>query len=68
MEVTELEAGVNVPASAFEIPAGYEETQIVLPGKGGSRNGSGDKPMKRNPSFPFDPHPRHRRPPAGPRR
>lgn len=29
MEVTQLDAGANVPASAFEIPAGYEETQIL---------------------------------------
>lgn len=30
MEVTQLDAGASVPASAFEIPAGYEETQIPL--------------------------------------
>lgn len=34
MEVTELDTSANVPASAFEIPAGYEETQI-LPAQGG---------------------------------
>lgn len=34
MEVTELDANANVPASAFEIPSGYEETQ-VLPAQSG---------------------------------
>jgi hypothetical protein len=33
MEVTELKTGVTVPETAFEIPAGYEETQIVIPGQ-----------------------------------
>ncbi len=36
MEVTEIDANATVPASAFEIPAGYEETQIMpaQPGSG----------------------------------
>jgi hypothetical protein len=29
MEVTQLDAGASVPASTFEIPAGYKETQIA---------------------------------------
>lgn len=29
MEVTQLDASASVPASAFEIPAGYQETQIL---------------------------------------
>jgi hypothetical protein len=29
MEVTQLDTGASVPASAFEIPAGYKETQIA---------------------------------------
>jgi Domain of unknown function (DUF4412) len=29
MEVTQFDAGASVPASAFEIPAGYKETQIA---------------------------------------
>lgn len=36
MEVTQLDASANVPASAFEIPAGYKETQI-LPEQSGQR-------------------------------
>ena len=36
MEVTQLDAGATVPASAFEIPAGYEKTEIpMLPPGGG---------------------------------
>lgn len=31
MEVTELDTKVNVPGSSFEIPAGYEKTEMVLP-------------------------------------
>lgn len=36
MEVTEIDANATVPASAFEIPSGYEETQIMpaQPGSG----------------------------------
>jgi hypothetical protein len=30
MEVTELDTKASVPASAFEIPAGYEETEIMM--------------------------------------
>ena len=29
MEVTQLDASASVPATAFEIPAGYEKTQIL---------------------------------------
>jgi hypothetical protein len=29
MEVTQLDTSANVPASAFEIPAGYQETQLL---------------------------------------
>ncbi len=29
MEVTQLDTSVDVPASSFEIPAGYEETQLL---------------------------------------
>ncbi|HEV7784472.1 MAG TPA: hypothetical protein VGQ28_03990, partial [Thermoanaerobaculia bacterium] len=36
MEVTELETGASVPASSFEIPAGYKEAQMA-PGKEGVR-------------------------------
>lgn len=32
-EVTELKTGVAVADGAFEIPAGYEETEIALPGQ-----------------------------------
>ena len=34
MEVTQLDAGASVPASAFEIPAGYQETQMLPTGEG----------------------------------
>ena len=38
MEVTQFDASASVPASAFEIPAGYKETQIVpTQGNGGGR-------------------------------
>lgn len=30
MEVTQLDASASVPASAFEVPAGYEKTEIPL--------------------------------------
>jgi len=36
MEVTQLDANANVAASTFEIPAGYEKTEI-LPAQGGAR-------------------------------
>jgi hypothetical protein len=29
MEVTQLETSASVPASSFELPAGYKETQMV---------------------------------------
>lgn len=32
MQVTQLDTSATVPASRFEIPAGYEETEMVLPG------------------------------------
>lgn len=34
MEVTELDTQANVPATAFEIPAGYEKTEAMMPGQG----------------------------------
>lgn len=37
MEVTQLDASASVPASAFEIPAGYKETQITPTQQGGGR-------------------------------
>lgn len=33
MEVTLLDAKVSVPAANFEIPVGYEETQMMVPGQ-----------------------------------
>ena len=35
MEVTELDTSANVPAASFEIPAGYEKTEIMMPVQGG---------------------------------
>ncbi|MFL6194288.1 MAG: DUF4412 domain-containing protein [Thermoanaerobaculia bacterium] len=35
MEVTELNASASVPATAFEIPAGYKETEMIAPQQGG---------------------------------
>jgi hypothetical protein len=32
MQVTQLDTGVTVPAARFEIPAGYKETEMALPG------------------------------------
>ncbi len=37
MEVTQFDAKASVPASAFEIPAGYKETQIAPTQQGGGR-------------------------------
>jgi len=34
MEVTELDTSANVAASSFEIPAGYQETQLLPTGEG----------------------------------
>lgn len=34
MEVTELDANATVPAARFEIPSGYEETQMAVPTAG----------------------------------
>lgn len=31
MEVTEIDTGADAPASAFEIPAGYEKTEMMMP-------------------------------------
>jgi hypothetical protein len=43
MEVTKLDTSATVAASRFEIPAGYEETQLML-GPGASANdGSGEE-------------------------
>ncbi|HEY4563031.1 MAG TPA: DUF4412 domain-containing protein [Thermoanaerobaculia bacterium] len=36
MEVTQFDAGASVPASAFEIPAGYKETQVAPTQQGAS--------------------------------
>ena len=36
LEVTELDANATVEASKFEIPAGYEETQMAVPALGGN--------------------------------
>jgi hypothetical protein len=36
MEVTQFDAGASVPASTFEIPAGYKETQIAPTQQGAS--------------------------------
>jgi hypothetical protein len=33
MEVTQLETSATVPAGSFELPAGYKETQMVVPTK-----------------------------------
>lgn len=35
MEVTQLDASASIPAGAFEIPAGYEETQLMPMRPGG---------------------------------
>ena len=35
MEVTELDTKANVPGSSFEIPAGYEKTEMMMPVQGG---------------------------------
>lgn len=35
MEVTELNTSATVPATAFEIPAGYKETEMITPQQGG---------------------------------
>ena len=38
IEVTQIDANASIPASAFEIPAGYKETQMVpTQGNGGGR-------------------------------
>ncbi len=37
MEVTQFDGKASVPASAFEIPAGYKETQIAPTQQGGGR-------------------------------
>ena len=37
MEVTELDTSASVPASSFEIPAGYKETQMMVSPRGSSR-------------------------------
>jgi hypothetical protein len=39
MEVTQIDAAANVPASTFEIPAGYKEAEMVPTG-----NGEGSRP------------------------
>jgi hypothetical protein len=39
MEVTQLDTGATIPAATFEIPAGYEETQIL---PAGPREGRGE--------------------------
>jgi len=35
MEVTELDTKANAPGSSFEIPAGYEKTEMMMPVQGG---------------------------------
>jgi hypothetical protein len=35
MEVTELDTKANAPGSSFEIPTGYEKTEMMLPVQGG---------------------------------
>ena len=42
MEVTQLDANAAVPAAAFEIPKGYEETQL-LPTQGAEQQGEGQQ-------------------------
>ncbi len=42
MEVTQLDANAAVPATAFEIPKGYEETQL-LPTQGAEQQGEGQQ-------------------------
>lgn len=37
MEVTQLDTGAAIPASTFEIPAGYKETQMVPTGQQGEQ-------------------------------
>ena len=34
MEVTEIDTGAKVPATSFEVPAGYEKTEMVIPQPG----------------------------------
>ncbi|HEX6898376.1 MAG TPA: DUF4412 domain-containing protein [Thermoanaerobaculia bacterium] len=45
MEVTQLDANAAVPATTFEIPKGYEETQI-LPSQGAEQQGEGQQEEK----------------------
>ena len=45
MEVTQLDANASVPASAFEIPKGYEEAQM-LPTQGAEQQGEGQQEEK----------------------
>lgn len=44
MEVTELERGVPVPASTFEIPEGYRQTEMMVPT--GEGEGEDDNPLR----------------------
>ena len=37
VEVTELDKNANIPASTFEIPAGYKETEMVPTQENGGR-------------------------------
>lgn len=53
MEVTELDTGADVPASSFEIPAGYQETQLLPTaeaggGEEGQQGGLGSLLRNRN--------------------
>lgn len=47
MEVTELERGVSVDPAKFEIPEGYTETEIVIPGMPAGEEGGEEQ--ERNP-------------------
>lgn len=51
-EVTTLERGVAIPGGTFEIPTGYKETEMVIPGATGAegddgKGGKGGNPFKK---------------------
>jgi hypothetical protein len=48
MEVTELERAVTIPPATFEIPAGYTQTEMMIPGAAGQPDADEDE-KGRNP-------------------
>lgn len=47
MEVTELERGVSIPDSTFEIPEGYTRTESTLPEEGEGEQDEGGNPFQK---------------------